>query len=1494
MNSGTVENCVNLRTVNATGTSCGGVVGNMIAGTVTDCINRGAMTFGGTWCGGIVGLAKSTGAGNLITNCVNEGTITSTNTYVGGVCGYLISNPGSADIVGCINRGAVSSTKAYVGGIAGYHETRSGGVSAHLNDSVNYAPVTGLSYVGGIAGYAKGVSGVPAYVDNCLNDADVTASGATSSTADCGGVVGIINDGSVTNCQNHGTVTSTGNYKNVGGIVGRTATARDITRYCYNDGNVVTTNSQKGGVIGGITSATSTASDNYWLSTTAAKAYGTSNGDSDVSFTAAQAAERDTFSALLLASNKWLFSTELELASFHTHTFNVAVSQGDAGHRLDCACGEHGEVVAHDFDDENTCTVCGYVQVECDHATTHDVITLVPTCATTGLKDVICDICGNTIASGVEVAVDPDNHVGHLVLGFNKNEAEEIDYYCDACDTVIVEDYNYATDIYVSATGVEIAMGTVTEDNLPGTEDNPFADFADAMTYAAYAAEQNKDAVTVHILDSAVAPANYATPASNYLITITGGELNFNTAPRRFFANGDITFEDITFKTNATDGVFMFGQNHNFTFGEGIVMGNATTTAITGFASINTVKAYVFGGFEGTATPAAMDTHLTVRSGNYWFIGGWNRTGAATTGSGHVTVGKTNANDELVTKYLVPFSTGDQLISADSESTIVVDGDIDVQLLYIGTQNAGSADKSYTTNFVLQGNISPNYPAYNGGLGFDITGTTSNKTGVNNVYVDERVPTAIVDSYAFFGDGDSVNPDTAVATMGYPTTYYTYIQYCANVLGGHVLENDVCTRCGFSASCAHESTHEEVTLAATCTTVGSKNVVCDNCFTILETIEIPVDPNNHVEVHGAVWSVDEDNGGYKLVCPACENAIVSGAEEPVVYLDNNTARSASVGDDNLDGLTEATAVNTFDEAFARLAVTGGRIVLADRYEISNTTTLPAHDRMVTISAVLNENGGATTGFLNKGHGAILNMNGPITFEHVVFNEELTTTPTSSGTYYKILTLAANWNDFTIGEGVTAFGGYYIVVGNSQATQNSGDETKTVNINLYRVGAGNTRLPDADSETGYKTGATAFYERIYLMDRYNGNGLVTKNKTVNATFHNNTAGTVYYATTSSLAQNAQMENCALNLTIGKKNDSDKGTGVNITELTAAGNMSGATGTAYLDNFTLNINDDVSKIATLGLYNLKNATINLSKASDGRTVSYAYGITVSQSDAYKAGAGADVEETVTANYGSHSFVKGKTIQVNEAYTLTRNVTDECTWDEGEITTAPAAGVPGVMTYTCTVCGRTKTEEIPFDCTTHTPIAKADGTYYCAVCGEVIDELRTADVVASVAPTEAVVGETFTMDVSLEATTPFWGAQFTVDAPEGFTLTDADFKIADAGEELTGNLAVLGGSEVALPYNIALIHMGTEEDTLEKTVVVTLTFAVDEEVEAGDYVITLTPVEAIRADEVTTLDMMTVSAEVSVTAEVAHVHELTLIPAVAADCTTAGNNAYYYCAG
>ena len=66
----------------------------------------------------------------------------------------------------------------------------------------------------------------------------------------------------------------------------------------------------------------------------------------------------------------------------------------------------------------------------------------------------------------------------------------------------------------------------------------------------------------------------------------------------------------------------------------------------------------------------------------------------------------------------------------------------------------------------------------------------------------------------------------------------------------------------------------------------------------------------------------------------------------------------------------------------------------------------------------------------------------------------------------------------------------------------------------------------------------------------------------------------------------------------------------------------------------------------------------------------------------------------------------------------------WNEGEVTTAPTCSAVGTMTYTCTRCGETKTEDIAIDPNAHAwdsgrvtaaPTCSAEGvmTYTCTLC-------------------------------------------------------------------------------------------------------------------------------------------------------------------------------------
>ena len=108
----------------------------------------------------------------------------------------------------------------------------------------------------------------------------------------------------------------------------------------------------------------------------------------------------------------------------------------------------------------------------------------------------------------------------------------------------------------------------------------------------------------------------------------------------------------------------------------------------------------------------------------------------------------------------------------------------------------------------------------------------------------------------------------------------------------------------------------------------------------------------------------------------------------------------------------------------------------------------------------------------------------------------------------------------------------------------------------------------------------------------------------------------------------------------------------------------------------------------------------------------------------------------------YVDGEIVSTEPEYrfrpesdiTLTASITTEHTWNDGEITTPATCKDAGVKTFTCTVCGETKTEEIA-KLTTHTwnegEITKpatlteaGEKTFTCTVCGatktEPIDKL------------------------------------------------------------------------------------------------------------------------------------------------------------------------------
>ena len=127
------------------------------------------------------------------------------------------------------------------------------GIVKNLN--IYEGTIIGNTRVGGIAGASIGK------IINCTNKATIIAQDNenTNSGIVVGGIVGLINKGSLDNCKNYGNVTAkddalkTGKGKSAGGIVGQAyaSMGEDITiSNCTNSGTIIAVYQQVGGIVG--------------------------------------------------------------------------------------------------------------------------------------------------------------------------------------------------------------------------------------------------------------------------------------------------------------------------------------------------------------------------------------------------------------------------------------------------------------------------------------------------------------------------------------------------------------------------------------------------------------------------------------------------------------------------------------------------------------------------------------------------------------------------------------------------------------------------------------------------------------------------------------------------------------------------------------------------------------------------------------------------------------------------------------------------------------------------------------------------------------------------------------------------------------------------------------------------------------------------------------------------------------------------------------------
>lgn len=218
-------NCSNKIKVNATGSYCGGIVGNGNSGDIEKCYNSGTITSSGSWSlGGIIGDSNCN-----ISKCYNSGTIKiSGDSYVSGLGGIAGSVHGSTSqpktISKCINTGYISGSMK-TGGIVG---SFSFGTVIDCYNLGNVNAVKNAS-TGGIVGYMSQTdNSASPLVTKCYNNAS-----SISGNTDVGGIIGSAYGGTISYCYNSGSVT--GNYYTGGlfGTIGATAFGSNSDNLSY-------------------------------------------------------------------------------------------------------------------------------------------------------------------------------------------------------------------------------------------------------------------------------------------------------------------------------------------------------------------------------------------------------------------------------------------------------------------------------------------------------------------------------------------------------------------------------------------------------------------------------------------------------------------------------------------------------------------------------------------------------------------------------------------------------------------------------------------------------------------------------------------------------------------------------------------------------------------------------------------------------------------------------------------------------------------------------------------------------------------------------------------------------------------------------------------------------------------------------------------------------------------------------------------------------------
>ncbi len=247
-----------------------------------------------------------------------------------------------------------------------------------------------------------------------------------------------------------------------------------------------------------------------------------------------------------------------------------------------------------------------------------------------------------------------------------------------------------------------------------------------------------------------------------------------------FSLSGDTEIKDITISSGAhTGGINICARGYHLTMGEGLTM--HSTAELSGEVG---TKIYLMGGcVTGGEREGYLerDNHLTVKSGSYWFIGGFNR-GMNVTSTGKATI---EIGGEVHVRFLIAGSTGTSSFVSPSGCDIYVIGDISIShQMYMGNQNSDVT--SFDTNLVIKdGKISftGKYIDYN----------ARKRLTSLDIYVNRESASAVstyTELFAGYGDREGSISD-----------------YCQNENGGHSYADGICGVCGVSKAAAECTEH---------------------------------------------------------------------------------------------------------------------------------------------------------------------------------------------------------------------------------------------------------------------------------------------------------------------------------------------------------------------------------------------------------------------------------------------------------------------------------------------------------------------------------------------------------------------------------------------------------------------------------------------------------------------------------------------------------------